>query len=544
MRIFQSICQVLLAFIFSCACSGCFQHYFKVVPVKATAQYPVALERGKQEDRFFILHSGSKTYAISTIEVNREKQQLELKLDKLDTPHTVYTTRPRHRVYKSKKGQSPVLTEIHLYLKDTPSYALNEPLILPIEKVNKLELLEKDKAGTTANMVLSTVGVTLSVFALVGVIVALTKSSCPFVSGYDGEEFKLQGEIYGGAIYPALKRDDYLPLRLKPLDGKLRVKISNELQERQYTDVAELWTIEHDQDLKILPDEQGNLYSVAKGHTPSTATVDGHDVLNQVFEKDENYFAFNNKKESGVSQLQLTFSKPDESNAGKLILHLKNSYWLDFIYGELIQHMGRYFNKWSKQQKNKSAEQLTKWKNEQSIPLTIEMKTATGWREVTTLTTVGPVAYREMAIPLDLSQVEGRDVTVRLSSGFMFWELDRVALDYTPARAYTISKSHPVTATDELGKDVKKLLSTKDGQFLNQPVPGNVATLSFDTTVVRKDKAVTYILHTNGYYEHVRSFKGMADIKFLKKFKEPLALSKFSMQRFQQINSSVATKSK
>jgi hypothetical protein len=403
-------------------------------------------------------------------------------------------------------------------------------------------VLEHDKTATNINTVFSALGITASVLGLIMVIALATKSSCPFVSGYDGEEFKLQGEIYGGAIYPALKRDDYLPLHLKPLNGKLQVKISNELQERQYTDIAELWTIVHEPEVKVIPDEQGNLYSVAKGQTPVSATVDGHDVLTQVSEKDENYFGFNNEKESGISRLEVTFPKSVEAISGKLVLHVKNSYWLDYIYGELIQHMGRYFNKWSKLQKNKSAEQLIKWKNEQAIPLTIELKTPTGWKEVTTLTTVGPVAYREMAIPVDLTKIEGPEVTVRLSSGFMFWELDRVAIDYTPAHAYTIRKSVAVTATDELGKDVKSVLSTYDNTFLEQPVPGNVATLSFEPQPVDKGKSVSYVLHTNGYYEHVRSFKGMADIKFLKKFKEPLALSRFSMQRFHQINSTVATK--
>ncbi|GEO09824.1 hypothetical protein SAE01_23200 [Segetibacter aerophilus] len=538
------MCKAFVAFIFSSVCSGCFQHYFKVVPVKDVAAYPTSVERGKEENRFFILHAGSNAYSITTIHVNKEKQQLELQLSKLDTPHTVYVNKPKYRVYKPSKGQSQVLTEMHLYSKDATSYALSEPLVLPIAEVSKIELVEKDVAGTTASTVFSLLGVTLGAFALLIVIVALTKSSCPFVSGYDGNDFKLQGEIYAGAIYPALKRDDYLPLQLKPLEGKLQVKISNELQERQYTDLAELWTIEHEKDVDIVPDEQGNLYSVAKGEIPSTATVNGRNVLTEVSQKDETYFPFNNEKEGGISELEVTFSKPHESKEGKLLLHLKNSYWLDYIYGELIQHMGGYFNKWSKLQKNKSAEQLVKWKNEQAIPLTIEMKTATGWKEVKTLTTVGPVAYREMAIPLNISESEGAQITLRLSSGFMFWELDRVAIDYTPARAYTVRKLKPVSAIDELGKDVSSLLLAKDNQSLNQPIPGNVATISFDANTPKSDKSLTYILHTSGYYEHVRSFKGMADIKFLKKFKEPLALSKFSMERYHQINSSLATKSK
>lgn len=58
-----------------------------------------------------------------------------------------------------------------------------------------------------------------------------TAISRPFVSANNGNGLILQGEIYGGAIYPQLARIDYLPLQMAPLsDGTLQVRISNDLK--------------------------------------------------------------------------------------------------------------------------------------------------------------------------------------------------------------------------------------------------------------------------------------------------------------------------
>ncbi len=532
--------RFLFAFFFSAVLSGCFQNYFIKRTITPTDDYPSTIERAKQENRFFILHSGRRAYAMTSLQVDQPQKQLVVKLDSIKPPHTLYVNNPLNRVYRIRKGESPVLTEIHLYTKDTTSFALNDAITIPVDRLTRVELLEKNITSSTTNHILSAVGVTLGLLTVILAIAIALKSSCPFVSGYDGTEFKLQGEIFGGAIYPSLQRNDYLPLQLKPLNGKLQVKISNELHERQYTDVAELWSIEHDPAVRIVPDEQGNIYALSKGVSPIEASVTGENVLTQVLNKDDSYFPFNTEEENNISHLQVVFAKTPDAKNSKLVLQLKNSYWLDYLYGDMISHMGSYFEKWSKLQKEKPAEELIKWKNEQAMPLTIEMKTSTGWKVVKTLTTVGPVAYREVVVPLDISKAEGDHVTLRLSSGFMFWEIDRVAMDYTPSTAYKVHKLQPVTAIDELGKDVKNELSSIDKNYLSQPVIGNVANISYEALPMNKEMTTTYILHTSGYYEHVRDFKGMPDVKFLTAFKNPGALSKFSVQRYHEMNKALA----
>lgn len=112
MKPFRFCCTTLFAFIFSCTLSGCFQHYFNVNPVAQTSAYPTVIEQAKQMDRYFILHSGKNVYAITTIQLDEAKQQMELQLNELDTLHTVYVKRPTSRRYRPGRGESGILTEI------------------------------------------------------------------------------------------------------------------------------------------------------------------------------------------------------------------------------------------------------------------------------------------------------------------------------------------------------------------------------------------------------------------------------------------------
>ena len=156
-----------------------------------------------------------------------------------------------------------------------------------------------------------------------------------------GSEMKLQGEIYGGPIYPQLCRNDYLTLQMKPdVNGKLRLQISNELKEKQFTDIAELLVVTHDKDVRVAADENGGLHSIAQPVLPLAASVGNKDVLPLIahqndtlsFNFDDTVAARNN-----TNSLNLSFKKPANKQTAKLVLRLKNSYWLDMVYGKFTQ---------------------------------------------------------------------------------------------------------------------------------------------------------------------------------------------------------------
>src|SRR5205085_7884414 len=228
--------------------------------------------------------------------------------------------------------------------------------------------LQRDKDRKTGSYIIGAIGYTLGAAVLVAVIIAALKSSCPFVSAYDGNQFIVQGEIYGGAIYPQLARYDFLPLKMKPVsDNQLQIKISNELKERQYTDIADLLIITHDKNSKVLADEAGNLYSISHPETPVSAILNGRKEVCQPLQSsgDFNLLYMDDTSQNARDEVVIKFNKPDSVKNGKLVLCLKNSYWLDLLYGELIKGFGNYYNTYLRKQRNKQASELLKWVSDQ-----------------------------------------------------------------------------------------------------------------------------------------------------------------------------------
>jgi len=368
---------------------------------------------------------------------------------------------------------------------------------------------------------------------VVGVIIAATKSSCPFVSGMEGDQYRLQGEIYGGAIYPQLARHDYLPLRLSPAaDHTLQVKISNELKERQYTDIAELWVINHDRDTKVIPDKDGNLYGISDPQSPKMATLsNGRDVSMELASAGDNRVLYfdDTSSNTGKNEVLLRFGKAAMQKKGRLLLSLKNSYFLDHLYGQLAKGLGSYYASYVHQQQQRSAADLLRWVKEQQIPLEVSVKTSNGWRPVADLNTIGPLANREVVVPMDLDAVEGEEVEVRLSSGFMFWEIDAVSMDFGRDDNFSVARSLPIMAKDELDR-------VEDGKYLDQPEIGNTATLTYAWKAPTDPSQVqSFVFHSKGYYEHIREFQGKPDMRFLQRFTHPNAFPVFAMEQWRSM---------
>ncbi len=496
----------------------------------------------KLQSRYFVLRNGNNAYYMNNIVLSGDQKTLECTLDTLPPSHKLHLVNGRHGRMQYKRSDSSdrqVLNEVHLYITQDNTATLGH-YTLPLDKVQKIEVLEYDKKRTTNSYVIGAVGFTLGAVLVSTVIILATKSSCPFVSAYDGNEFTLQGEIYGGAIYPQLARYDFLPLKMATTDdGSLQLKISNELKERQYTDMAELWVINHNKNSKVLADEAGNLYSIAQPQVSISARLNNKKEVSAALKKRDDYsvlYMDDTTTADAHNEVVMQFKKPAGATKGKLVLDLKNSYWLDLLYGELAKGFGRYYETYLKKQRNKPASELLKWTQEQQIPLEVSVKTTEGWKKVTSITTTGPLAAREIVVPIDVSKSGGPFSEIKLSSGFMFWEIDYAAMDYSADEPFTVQKLSPILATDELGKNVLELLQREDGHYLEQPLIGNIVTLTYKTSSAEKEKTQTYILKTKGYYEHIRDFKTRPNITFLRQFTKPNAFPIYGRALYKKIS--------
>jgi len=522
--------------------TGC-HTYYKAIGVTPPSRQQAAhhVDSLNLQNRYFVLRNGSDAYYMKNMTLSDDQKSLECVLDTLPPEHKLHLVNGRKGKQQYRR-YSPedlfVLSEVHIYIvKDNKAHAGR--YMLPLEQVQKIEVIQKDRKRTTNSYVIGAIGYTLGAAIVVAVIIAALKSSCPFVSGYDGNQFVLQGEIYGGAIYPQLARHDYMPLKLAPLaNGRLQLKISNELHERQYTDMASLLVITHDRNSKILADEKGNLYSVADAQSPVAAWLNNkRDVTASLAKNNDNTLLYMDDTSfaGGQNEAVLRFNKPSTAGKSRLILSLKNSYWLDYLYGELAKGFGKYYPTYIKQQRNRPAADLLKWVKEQQIPLEVSVNTSSGWKKVADITTIGPVATREIVVPVDITDATEKFLEIKLSSGFMFWEIDYAGIDYSPGNLFDVKELSPSEAIDERNINVLSFLQKEDRLYLEQPEIGNIATITYNYTPANdQSKMQSFILHTKGYYEHIRNFKGGADKTFLKQFKKPGAFTAFSVQRFQQ----------
>ena len=532
LKIFHRMIIILVSFILVTGC----HRYYKSITRNITDHPDQSLDSLKKDNRYFVLRTPDKAWHIWNIVLSEDRKTIKGMLEPVPVVHQVHLDKGKG---KRKYKEEYVLSEVHLYI-DNDSLLKEGDFTLALNRIQKVEVIEKDKKRTTNSYVIGAVGYTVGAFAVAVIIIAATKSSCPFVSAYTNNEFVLQGEIYGGAIYPQLARDDYMPLQMQPtINGTMQIKISNELQERQYTDFADLLVITHDINTKVLSDEKGNLYSIAQPQSPLSAWTENQaDVLPALLYKDDNSLLhFDDTLAVNATNYVITrFKNPGKTEKAKLILSLKNSYWLDYLYGELAKSFGSYYATYVKKQNKKPAAELIKWAEDEQIPLQVSIKTKTGWQKIANVNTIGPLATRQIVVPVDLSNITDEVIEIKLSSGFMFWEIDYEAMDFSEDTYFKVDTLSPSKAIDETGKNVLPLLVKKDGLYLEQPVPGNVVTLEYDYKPISENESRSYLLHTKGYYTHVRNLKGAPKVSFLEQFKKPGAFPLYSLQLYKKFS--------
>jgi hypothetical protein len=230
----------------------------------------------------------------------------------------------------------------------------------------------------------------------------------------------------------------------------------------------------------------------------------------------------------------LTFDKPVDKDTGKLVIKGKNSFWLDYIHGQFSELFGDKLSSWKEEQKSRSPEDMAKWSLDQGIPLSVYLETDEGWEFVDYYNVVGPLASKDDVLEIDLTNAKNDKVNIKLEFGFLFWEIDYAAMDFTP-NLTTSNYTVPVTsAMDQNSIDVSYELRYDDDQYYHQPHIGDQALLTFDVPEQIEGTKRSVILHSKGHYEIIKNTEGEPDLAYLNSFRKPGAFSKFSKERFMQ----------
>jgi hypothetical protein len=530
MRILSIFLSVLVLHLFT----GCSYYRLKGLPDSQQDTRITWIKKFNQAQKYIIVHQDGATLHLKNANLDDANLRLTGSLEEVSSTHTYRHSVQIGKGYRYKKAIQSPLDEVHLFLDRDVELTMGEQIHIPMSSIERIGYSDSN----VGRSVLNVTGIVLGSFALLLIIVALTKSSCPFVYVDNGEAFVFQGELYPGNIVKNAQKTDYLRLpAIEAVDGRYTLSITNELQEVQHTDEAVLEVVDHPADVSVMMDPDGRVYSIAERIAPSRAWADGlYDQTKALSEQDESFAAFDTPMadSDGTRNLEVWFDHKAENTSAKLVLRLKNTFWMDLALQKFFTQMGTYYPAFQAQQQEKTREEIYRWREEQHMPLSVYVDTGQGWELQHQIYAVGPMMYRDLVVPLDVAGAGDHPLKVRFQTGFQFWEVDQVAVDYTPDVEMRRTSVEPVYALDNYGKDMADKMALRDGVYYVQKEVGDRVDIEYESPAMQGE-ARTVFLKNTGYYLYKRAFPGKPDFAELKQFREPGHFTRFAEEQYHSL---------
>lgn len=163
------LCLSILLLLSSC------NNYYKVI----TVNNPDATEIAKtinKENKFYILRTDSASFAMNNIVLNNDNKEVKCFLTDLPDKHKLHLPERENKKLKYSKAdnennQTAVLTEVHLFTASGVFYN-NGQNTIPLNKVIKTDIIEKDKRRTGNSHVIGFVIGAVTTVVVAGVIIA------------------------------------------------------------------------------------------------------------------------------------------------------------------------------------------------------------------------------------------------------------------------------------------------------------------------------------------------------------------------------------
>jgi hypothetical protein len=516
---------VIISLIQSC-------YYFKVA--KSTEPPAQSLLRLQESGKYIILHHD--TIAWQLLNISADEDSIRGILSSLSDHNKFLAVKPDSpNRYKKRASndESQVLNEVHIYATNlVESGAKN--VSFPVNGIEKIEIYDPAVGATVASWVFSGLAIAIPVIVVVAL---LTKESCPFIYVSDDDSYKFIGEIYSGAIYSSLERDDYLPLpKQKPGQSEYKIKMTNEVREIQNTNLIELMVFDHPADTKVLVDKYGNYQTTGNLLAPVEAkNLGGRNVLGIIKDEDSlSYFGDNTVSTTETTDgIILKFNRPENADHAKLVVKAKSTFWLDYVFTRFHSLFGDQYDCWVEKQEKIPDRQMKSWQLDQKIPLLMYVEKKGKWKFIDYYNIVGPMAAREDVLSIDLTDLKADTVKIKLEFGFMFWEVDYAAIDFSLNVPVTQRTALFESAIDNTEADVKQLLETSDMLYYVQPEIGDEVNMRFSVPAHTQPEQ-TLFLHSKGHYKILLDARGEQQVKYLLPFRKKGRFPEYSGELFRQ----------
>lgn len=363
-------------------------------------------------------------------------------------------------------------------------------------------------------LVLGAVG-GLAVIALSGSTHSATTStasyggSCPHVYSWSGSGWQLDSGTFGGSQFAAAQLTDHdLLEHLVPQDGKLRLRLVNEMPEAENTDALSLRVVDHPAGTRVVPTAAGKLVTFRNPTGPLVATdLRGVDALDLVSTRDGREWTSDlsdrdpRRVDDARDGLLLQFPKPPRAKRAKLWITARNTQWAADMLEYLLSELGPALPGWyATMNTEPAARKAFSAFMEREGSLVARVKTPGGWTARGVVSVAGAEILKDQALEIPVDDVPGDRVTLRLDAPVAFWTVDSVAVSFEDDEPLEVRDLAPASAEADDGADVLPLLAAIDGERY-ATVRGNHAELSFDAPAApRPGMSRSYVLVSTGYY--------------------------------------------
>lgn len=374
---------------------------------------------------------------------------------------------------------------------------------IDLRNVRRLEVRENDVAATVA----ASLGLTAAILVAIGLVALSTKSAwCPFVYVERETGSELVGEGYAGAMYRSLQRDDLLPLPSLG-EGSVRLRLSNEARQVQYTDRAELVLVDHPPEIRVLSLSDGRPVLAGPARPPVAARdLAGRVVTKLVAEADEAFWQSDLEEAAKMAEppphegLVATFAAPAAEGQPLLEIVAANSPLLELVFGRYFAAMGSSFaGNQAATNRPAAGPRIAAWREREGVDLTVQVLRNRGWERVAVVPSVGPIIPRRVVVALPAADTR-RPIEVRILGGLGFWRIDQLALSVRREAPLRVHRVPPLTARGSQGQDERDALLARDGRYQVLKRPGESLELMFRLPPVPEGSARTSFFFSNGYY--------------------------------------------
>jgi hypothetical protein len=487
-------------------------------------RHHVGLEKEEMSTSRIFIHVGDAYFELRNW--RRTEGVINGTLSKVDAEVDFYYKKALAvKNFNASQRESVHLYQMHLFLQNISVNDMN--VSFDINSVEKVQILDKNGALTTlANLTIGAVSGT----GAIAVFLAIA-CSCPHVYLNDGENWTFSNSMFTGAMNPTLERYDLKKMKdYHPEADEIQIEIRNEEQEIQMTNVLKLMAVYHQKGEEILSTSKGDLIKVTNSvDARSLHSDDGPLKLQLISKKNNDSFMFNTIDKVGFSNLQATFDVNNKKNV-QLIVGIKNPKWGGYVYHEFTKFFGDNYEKWVKSNARKSKKQLEKNIEKAGIFLSVQVRDKNKWKTIEHLNLVGEANFEKIAISIPENYLENEELTIRLKSGFQFWEINDLQIA-EKVDGTIVMEEIKAEIVGGKSKEQSASVDSDDKDYLVHKAGEQALKIKFSGIKTGLER--TLFLKSKGYYKTIQKMEGQTNWSQLFAIQKDGGLSRFSVEKWQ-----------